>query len=90
MFFYVLGILILDTFVALKMLDQVTPEMKKLGEGALPDGGFYPVSFITLSSSSSVILIIFIIIIIISHLDHHYHYYHHYHLFRSSLYLIIK
>lgn len=26
------------------MLDDVTPEMRKLGEGALPDGGFYPVS----------------------------------------------
>jgi hypothetical protein len=26
------------------MLDKVTPEMKKLGEGALPyDGGLYPV-----------------------------------------------
>ena len=34
------------------MLDQVTPEMKKLGEGALPDGGFYPVSFMISSSSS--------------------------------------
>lgn len=40
------------------MLDQVTPEMKKLGEGALPDGGFYPVSLMMLLSSLSVILII--------------------------------
>lgn len=39
------------------MLDQVTPEMKKLGEGALPDGGFYPVSSIILLSSLSFILI---------------------------------
>lgn len=29
---------------ALKMLKDVTPEMKKLGEGAIPyDGGLYPV-----------------------------------------------
>ena len=34
------------------MLDQVTPEMRKLGEGALPDGGLYPVK--------SKILILFI------------------------------
>ena len=44
--------MVLDTFVALKMLDQVTPEMKKLGEGALPDGGFYPVSHVQSYSSS--------------------------------------
>lgn len=38
------GIDIKDTFDALKMLGDVTPEMKKLGEGAIPfDGGFYPV-----------------------------------------------
>lgn len=43
--------MVLDTFVALKMLDQVTPEMKLLGEGALPDGGFYPVSHVQTYSS---------------------------------------
>ena len=29
------------------MLDQVSPAMKKLGQGAIPyDGGLYPVSFV--------------------------------------------
>lgn len=51
-----IGIQVLDTFVALKMLDQVTPEMKKLGEGALPDGGFYPVSPMISSSSFTLII----------------------------------
>ena len=38
------GIKVKDTFDAIKMLDKVTPEMKKLGEGAIPyDGGLYPV-----------------------------------------------
>ena len=37
------GIDVKDTFEAIKALDQVTPEMKKLGEGAIPyDGGLYP------------------------------------------------
>ena len=37
------GINVIDTFVAIQRLDQVTPEMKKLGEGAIPyDGGLYP------------------------------------------------
>jgi hypothetical protein len=45
------------------MLDQVTPEMKKLGEGALPDGGFYPVSFVTSSLSP----LIFILMIAVFH-----------------------
>ena len=37
------GINVKDTFEAIKALDQVTPEMKKLGEGAIPyDGGLYP------------------------------------------------
>ena len=41
---YPVGINVTDTFEAIKMLDKVTPEMKKLGEGALPyDGGLYPV-----------------------------------------------
>ena len=35
----------IDTFEAIKMLDKVSLEMKKLGEGAVPyDGGLYPVS----------------------------------------------
>jgi hypothetical protein len=38
------GINVKDTFEAIKMLDQVSPEMKKLGAGAIPyDGGLYPV-----------------------------------------------
>ena len=41
---FLIGVHVLDTFEALKMLDKVTPEMRKLGEGALPDGGLYPVS----------------------------------------------
>ena len=37
------GINVIDTFVAIQRLNQVTPEMKKLGEGAVPyDGGLYP------------------------------------------------
>mmetsp|Transcript_30783 Transcript_30783/g.51501 ORF Transcript_30783/g.51501 Transcript_30783/m.51501 type:complete len:469 (-) Transcript_30783:117-1523(-) len=37
------GIDIKDTFAAAKMLDKVAPEMKALGDGAIPyDGGFYP------------------------------------------------
>lgn len=51
--------MVLDTFVALKMLDQVTPEMKLLGEGALPDGGFYPVSHLQSYSSSIYLFWIF-------------------------------
>lgn len=58
-FYYFVGIFILDTFVALKMLDQVTPEMKKLGEGALPDGGFYPVSIMILSLLFILIIAVF-------------------------------
>ena len=39
------GINVIDTFEAIKMLDKVSLEMKKLGEGAVPyDGGLYPVS----------------------------------------------
>jgi hypothetical protein len=45
-FIFPIGINVTDTFEAIKMLDKVTPEMKKLGEGALPyDGGLYPVRF---------------------------------------------
>jgi hypothetical protein len=37
------GIKVKDTLEAIKQLDQVTPEMKKLGEGAIPyNGGLYP------------------------------------------------
>ena len=37
------GINVTDTFEAIKMLDKVTPEMKKLGDKAIPyDGGLYP------------------------------------------------
>lgn len=40
------GIKIQDLSSALKVAKQVSPEMKKLGEGAIPlDGGLYPVSF---------------------------------------------
>ena len=39
------GINVLDTFEAIKGLNKVDPEMKKLGAGAIPyDGGLYPVS----------------------------------------------
>ena len=42
----ILGINVIDTFDAIKMLDKVTLEMKQLGEGAIPyDGGLYPVRF---------------------------------------------
>ena len=38
------GINVTDTFDAIKMLDKVTPEMRALGDGAIPyDGGLYPV-----------------------------------------------
>lgn len=37
------GINVTDTFEAIKMLDKVTPEMKLLGDKAIPyDGGLYP------------------------------------------------
>jgi hypothetical protein len=40
------GINVIDTFEAIKMLDKVTPEMKKLGDGAIPySGGLYPVIY---------------------------------------------
>lgn len=45
LFFQPSGIDVKDTFEAIKMLKNVAPEMKKLGEGAIPyDGGLYPVS----------------------------------------------
>lgn len=37
------GITVTDTLQAIRMLDKVSPEMKKLGAGAIPyDGGLYP------------------------------------------------
>jgi len=44
LFFQPSGIQTKSISEALKMLKDVTPEMKKLGEGAIPyDGGLYPV-----------------------------------------------
>ena len=40
------GIDVKDTFAALQMLGDVDPEMRRLGEGAIPfNGGLYPVRF---------------------------------------------
>jgi hypothetical protein len=48
------GINVLDTFEAIKGLDKVDPEMKKLGAGAIPyDGGLYPVSVCTVQYHAS-------------------------------------
>ena len=53
------GIKIRDLSDAFKMLKDVTKEMKKLGEGAIPyDGGLYPVSFITTIHFCAVVLIV--------------------------------
>jgi len=43
LFFQPAGIAVKDTFAALKEAKQVSPAVRKLGEGAIPlDGGFYP------------------------------------------------
>jgi hypothetical protein len=47
LFFFPAGILVSNFLEAFAALKQVTPAMKRLGEGVLPiSGGFYPWSWV--------------------------------------------
>ena len=49
------GIKVMDTLESIKALDRVSPEMKKLGEGAIPyDGGLYPWEWVESEVSSGI------------------------------------
>jgi hypothetical protein len=55
------GIKVSSTFDAIKMLKNVEPSMKILGEGAIPfDGGLYPVSSIIIFFIIILIFLLFI------------------------------